>query len=643
MSQKETRRFLILGTAGHIDHGKTSLVKALTSVDTDRLPEEKRRGMTIELGFAHLSIGDVDFGVVDVPGHEKFVRTMVAGATGVDVALIVVAADDSVMPQTVEHVDILKLMGISRAVVAITKCDVVDETMVEIVEEEVRELLAGSAFAEAKIVPVSSVTGSGLDALKAALVDAAMAVEDESVDRPFRMAIDRVFTVQGRGTVVTGSVFSGKVASGDALELLPAGETCRVRDMQSHGEASEQLQLGQRAALNLIGVDKDRIERGQELATPGFVTPSRRMDVWLDVLAGAARGIKPYATVRVCMGTHDVAARVVPLDRATMEPGSSGYVQLRTRERFLATHGQRFIVREENDSRTIGGGVVLRPVGRRWSRDADVERMALETLRTGDATRRMEQALIESGFENVTPLQLSARTGLGVDETQQFGATLAKEQKWVRLNGWDRLVHPAIIATVSERAHRWLTRFHERRPDEPGCAVDAFVGWLDRKTSAGLGRSMLDLLLKKKSIVARGRYVCAAEFAPAMSGQDQKVYDAMMAAFDAGAYQPPSLAEVAKQAGSDVKRVQKLVKIAVAYGDLVEIDGTIFLTAEHESNMKRVVADMIEQAGGATVSEIRERLNSSRKFAVPLLEHLDRVKITVRDGDKRVLAEDAAV
>ncbi len=642
-SEDSSRRFLILGTAGHIDHGKTSLVKALTSVDTDRLPEEKKRGMTIELGFAHLTVGDVDFGVVDVPGHEKFVRTMVAGATGVDVALIVVAADDSVMPQTVEHVDILKLMGISRAVVAVTKCDVVDETMVEIVTEEVRELLAGSAFEAASVVPVSSVTGAGIETLKTALVDAATVDEYAARDRPFRMAIDRVFSVQGRGTVVTGSVLSGQVSSGDALALLPAGETCRVRDMQSHGTDTEQLQLGQRAALNLIGVDKDRIERGQELATPGFVVPTKRMDVWLEVLANATRALKPYATVRVCMGTHDVAARVVPLDRCAIEPGASAYVQLRTRERFLAAYGQRFIVREENDARTIGGGVVLRPIGKRWSRDRDMELAAMDALRTGDATARVEQVLIETGFGDVSDLQLSAWTGVGVVEITHVGAQLADAKKWISLNGWDRRVHPAVIESLSDRAHRWLERFHKQRPDDPGCATDAFVGWLERKTSAGLGRAMLELLLKKKSIVVRGRYVCAAAFAPAMSGQDQKVYDAMMKAFDAGAYQPPSLADVAKGAGSDVKRVQKLVKIATAYGDLVEIDGAIFLTAEHERNMRQVVADMIEAGGGATVSEVRERLNSSRKYAVPLMEHLDRVKFTVRDGDRRVLADGVTV
>ena len=374
-SSGTSRRFLILGTAGHIDHGKTSLVKALTSVDTDRLPEEKRRGMTIELGFAHLTVGDVDFGVVDVPGHEKFVRTMVAGATGVDVALIVVAADDSVMPQTVEHVDILKLMGISRAVVAVTKCDVVDETMVAIVEEEVRELLAGSAFADANIVPVSSVTGAGIDALKAALANAATLVTDSSVDQPFRMAIDRVFTVQGRGTVVTGSVLSGQVASGDALELLPTGETCRVRDMQSHGSAAEQLQLGQRAALNLIGADKDSIERGQELATPGFVIPSKRMDVHLEVLANAPRALKPFSKVRVCMGTHDVAALVVPVGA---HRDRTGCVKLRTIPDRRAVHGDAWPAfhrtrgkRFANDRRRCGAATGRQAMVARCRRGAD--------------------------------------------------------------------------------------------------------------------------------------------------------------------------------------------------------------------------------------------------------------------------------
>ncbi len=633
------QRHLILGTAGHIDHGKTSLIRALTGTDTDRLPEEKKRGMTIELGFAELSVGSIHFGVVDVPGHERFVRTMVAGATGIDIALIVVAADDSVMPQTIEHVEILRLVGIEHAVVAITKADLVDETMLELVEEEVHDLLEGTSLANSPAVRVSSTTGLGLDALRTQLADAAGRVAQRSSAGPFRMAIDRVFTVQGRGTVVTGSVIRGLVHAGDTLDVHPGGGSCRVRDVQSHGVAGDHVELGQRAALNLIGVDRTRIDRGHELSSPGLVAPSRRVDAWFEVLSSTKKPIKPFARVRICMGTREVLARVGPLDQKPIDASSAAMVQLRSTEPMFATYGQRFIARTENGARTVGGGVVLRPRADRWSRDRDAEREALETLRSGSPADRLTQVLAECAFDPPAMMDLCARTGILPDELPDMLDAMDVAGDRVALDGVDRRVVPTVLDRLFARADRWLEKFHESHPDEPGCPADALIGWLDRKSDAGLGRTLFERLRSDGRVVIRGQFACLPRFAPAMSAQDERLYSAMLAAFRDGLYTPPSLDRLAGSLDTDLKRLRRLAKIAVSYGELIEIDRTIQLAADHEKDMRRIVAEMIASDGAVTVSQVRERLNSSRKYVVPLLEYLDRIKFTRRDGDRRVLCE----
>ncbi len=636
-------RFLILGTAGHIDHGKTSLVAALTGTNTDRLPEEKRRGMTIELGFAELVSGDMHYGIVDVPGHERFVRTMVAGATGIDMALIVVAGDDSVMPQTVEHIEVLRLVGIRRAVVAITKTDIVDSTLLELVEEEVQDLLDGTSLEGSPMVRVSSDTGEGIDELKRVLNATAERIPDREPSGPFRMAIDRIFTVRGRGTVVTGSVLRGLVHSGDTLQLHPGGSRCRVREMQSHGASREAVMLGQRGALNLIGVDRREIDRGCELTTPDFVTPASRIDVSFEALSTCPKPIRPFSKMRICMGTREVFARLAPLDRQPVAPGATAFVQLRSGEPFFATYGQRFIAREENDARTIGGGVVLRPIARRWLPDRTVEEKALETLRSGSPAERLTQVLTECAFDRTSDLHLSARTGIEPDAVSVLQETLADAGRWVALNGSDRRIVSACLDALFARADRWLERHHESHPDEPGCHVDAVVGWLERKSTSGLGRSLFDRYRQGGRVKIHGRFACLPAFAPQMSAQDEKHLEAILRRLRHADFQPPSLDDLAKSVNTDVKRVRRLAKIAVAYGQLTEIDGTIYLAAEHETRLREIVAEMIANESSVTVAAVRERLNSSRKYAVPLMEYLDRVKFTKRQGDTRIMHEEASL
>ncbi len=630
----------ILGTAGHIDHGKTSLIRALTGTNPDRLPEEKKRGMTIELGFAELSIDEVRFGVVDVPGHERFVRTMVAGATGIDVALLVVAADDSVMPQTIEHVEILHLLGITNAVVAITKIDTVDETMVELVTEDVREFLSGTPLADSPICPVSSITGAGLDALRGQLEAATEKISRGQTCNPFRMAIDRVFTIQGRGTVVTGSVLRGQVQSGDSLEVFPGGATCRVRDLQAHGSSTEQLARGERAAINLSGIDRGQIERGSELATPGYLQPSPMLDVRLDCLSSSPRPLKSTTKVRLELGTAEVAVRVVLYGDSSLQPGASGYAQLRSGTPIASVHGQRFIIRDETASRTIGGGVVVRPVARRRRREANEQLASLQKLETGSPIDRVEQVLEGYRFERPTELQLCGQAGVEVDELSGLMGELVSSKRLGSVAGSEVTATPGAVEEVSRRLVRWLERHHRSHPELPGRPFDAVVGWIERVTGhRAIAKPLLDQLVAKKTVKDFGKFICAPSFAPELSKADEKLLTEMIAEIKGGAFQPPTLDTVKIGTQADKKRVLRLATLAVAMGELVVIAPKMYLHAEMEAYLRSKVAALVAESGGAAVSEVRVALGSSRKFVVPFLEYLDRVGFTRRDGDRRVLAD----
>src|SRR5947208_8356858 len=409
-------RDLILGTAGHIDHGKTSLVKALTGVDCDRLPEEKERGITIDIGFASLDLGDFRLGIVDVPGHERFVKNMLAGVTGIDLVVLVVAADDSVMPQTREYLESLQLLGLRHGVIALTKSDLVDETTREVVELEIRELVHGSFLESAPIIRTSAQTGEGLGELKAAIAEVCRKIEDRPGHEWFRLAIDRSFIVQGHGTVVTGSVTSGSLRVGDEVEWLPRGEKVRVRSLQNHDRPVDEVHRGQRAAINLAGVHHEDVIRGQEVATPGYLVPSRVLTLRLHCLADVKRPIKHRASVRFHLGTAEIMGTVALLDCDTVDPGQWGLAQVFLEEPATGTWGQPFVVRGPSATQTLGGGQVLQPVARK------IRRRHLEMLErvgrlwTGDAEQRVLTVAWFGGFSGFTVPDLVR--GANVDPDQ---------------------------------------------------------------------------------------------------------------------------------------------------------------------------------------------------------------------------------
>ncbi len=594
--------------------------------------------MTIELGFAELVVGDAAFGVVDVPGHERFVRTMVAGATGIDIALLVVAADDSVMPQTIEHVEILHLLGIRNAVVAVTKIDMVDASMVELVAEEIGQLLSGTPLKSAAVCPISSVTGKGIAELKQAIHAASQSIERREARTPFRMAVDRVFTVQGRGTVVTGSVLRGQVAGGDTLEVRPSGETCRVRDLQAHGVQHEQLARGQRAAINVSGIDRERIQRGAELATPGYLQPSRIIDVRLRCLASYGRPLKSTTTVHLEIGTTEVPVRVVLFEGELLQPGESAYAQLRSGEPITTAYGQHFILRDASATRTIGGGIVLRPVARRKRGDALGEIEALRRMEQGDAADRVAETLRSAGFTPLTGLQVCARAGVELDDLAGVYERLKEEGRWIRIAGTDVYATPAAIADLTARLIAWLERHHRAHRDQPGRPIDAVLGWLERVTmNRTLARPLFDRLIQEQSVKLLGKFVCSPAFAPSLSSAEERLLQSMVTAVRRGGFQPPSLDDLATAAKADGKRMARLATLAVALGELVAIAPDMYLHVEAEQQLRAKVTELIARVGPVTVAQVREALESSRKFVVPFVEYLDRVGFTKRVGDQRVL------
>jgi selenocysteine-specific elongation factor len=632
---------LILGTAGHIDHGKTSLVKALTGIDCDRLPEEKKRGITIDIGFASLDLGDHRLGIVDVPGHERFIKNMLAGATGIDLAVLVIAADDSVMPQTREHLEILRLLGLRHGLIALTKCDLVDETTREVVEMEIRELVAGTFLAEAPIVRTSAHTGEGIPELKAAIASLCRQVEQRPAREWFRMAIDRAFVVQGHGTVVTGSVTSGSVRVGDELEWQPRGERVRVRSLQNHDQPVEEVHRGMRAAINLAGVRHEDVLRGQELATPGYLVPARVLTVRLHCLADMKRPIKHRLPVRFHVGTAEIMGLLSLLDCDTIEPGGWGLAQVFLEEPATATWGQPFVLRESSATQTLGGGQVLQPVTRKVRRRHLEILERIEQLWTGSAEERALTVAWFGGFGGFTEGDLVRGANLNPDQARELIPLLKEKGALVEIGiGQTRrlLLHADMVQELDERILAALSRLHEQFPLMSSHDRQKVQSHLDYVGDDALVHAAVERLLAQKKLTGDLRRIARTDFKPKLSGNQRKLKDKIVAAHQEARFQPPEPDSFANQAGGNAASLKDLFDVCVAEGHLVHIAGDLYLHGDAEAEMRRLVAERLASGPGLTVAEIRDLLGTTRKYAVPLCEYLDRIGMTRREGDLRLLA-----
>ena len=621
-------RNIIAGTAGHIDHGKTALVRALTGIDTDRLPEEKRRGISIELGFAHLELpGELRIGFVDVPGHERFVKTMLAGSTGIDLVLLVVAADESIKPQTREHFDICRLLGIPRGLVALTKADLVEPDVLELVRLEVEDFLAGSFLAGAPVVAVSAVSGQGLEELRAALARVAAEVPVKDASRHFRLPVDRVFSMRGFGTVVTGTLVSGRVSLEDEVELQPGGKRFRVRGIQVHNQPVREAVAGQRTALNLAAADTQELARGVTLIAPGLFSPVSVFDAEFELLA-SAQPLKDRAPVHLHCGTAEVIAEARLLDPAgSLAPAGRGLLRFRLRDPALILPGDRFIVRMFSPVVTIGGGTVVEigpPEGLRRREAAE----RLRELAALPVAERVARWVSEAPY-GLIESELIAKTGLTTAELDAVG----RSGLFIWIEGPPRrLIGRATFNELRERLEDAVARFHRDHPLAAGMPKEA----LRAEAVPSSDPSLIEALLGASArLVAEGDLVRLSGHRVLLKEEEEEALARIESAFERSGLTVPPVEEVLAGCGVERARARKLLEILLRGGRLVRVGADLVFHASALDQLKQLLA--ARRGERFTVSQFKNWTGISRKYAVPLLEYLDRARLTRREGDWRVV------
>lgn len=647
MSDTAQRPRLVVGTAGHIDHGKSRLVYRLTGTDPDRLPEEQARGMTIDLGFAHVRIEDADVWFVDVPGHERFLRNMVAGATGIDLPLLVVAADDSAMPQTREHVEVLSLLGFTQCLLVLTKMDLVDEDWADAVEQDVRALLDENGLVPLEVLRTSAETGRGLAELRAALARIARvrptAVTSDS--RWFRMPIDRAFMAPGRGTVVTGSVWHGSLRSGDELELWPAGTRVRARDLQTHNELTEQAAGRMRLAINLAGVAVEDAGRGCEVATPAYLEASACIDVFVHSLRMPGQRVRRSLRLRLHIATAELLARLDLAQRPEASVVRGVFGQLHLSRPIVAVWGQRFILRDEAATRTLGGGQVLSPVARPWSRKAPPDTDALSVLLSGPPKRRVEVATKLAAWAAPAPARLAARCGVeDAAATERYCRELVGEKRLVRFasGGTQHHVHADIVDVATRAIQERIAVFLRDNPRAAGVPRRELATWMPASCPERLRPALAERLVGEGRLVDAGGFVVPAGHAAALSAEDRALLEAILDEFASGAFRPPALSELRCRTERNARRVAELVDLAAAQGRLLRIADGLWLHADRWTELAAKLVAALRQRPEIAVADVRALLDSTRKYVVPILEYTDAQGLTRRRGDARVLGPRAS-
>ncbi|MBL8218565.1 MAG: selenocysteine-specific translation elongation factor [Bryobacterales bacterium] len=614
----------IIGTAGHIDHGKTALVRALTGIDTDRLEEEKRRGISIDLGFAHLQLTpELSCGFVDVPGHERFVKNMLAGVGGIDLVLLVVAADESIKPQTREHFDICRLLGIPRGIVVITKSDLVDPELVDLVKLEVDEFTAGSFLEKAPKVAVSAVTGAGLPDLKREIAALAKTIPAKNVSHHFRLPVDRAFSMKGFGAVVTGTLISGSLRVEQEVEIQPSGQQVRVRGIQVHGKAVAKAFAGQRTAVNLGGIDHSELHRGMVLTDPQRFAATSLLDCSIDLLP-TAKPLRHRAPVHFHSGTAEIEAELRIPHGARIEPGTKGYARLALRDSTLLLPGDRFILRMFSPVVTIAGGTVLDIAPPRKLSTAGERLAAIESA----PIARRAALLVREAPLGMSLAALVSRTGLTAKELQS--AIAAAKLHWIEDHHW--VLDPQTLAELQSRMKKTLSAFHSQHPLQPGLSKEV----LRSRDLAGSPPFLLDALLRiTPGITAEGDIIRLSSHKLALKGDEEQALRKIEQAFATAGLAVPSAQEVLKSCGVDAVRARSLLQILFRDRRLVKVAEDLLFHPTALETLRQLLAG--RKGVRFSVPEFKDWTGVSRKYAIPLLEYLDRERITRREGDSRVI------
>src|SRR5712692_2955726 len=648
-------RSIIIGTAGHIDHGKTALVRVLTGVDADRLPEEKRRGITIDIGFADLDLGDVRIGFVDVPGHERFVKNMLAGAHGIDVVALVIAADESVMPQTREHFEICRLLGVRQGLVVITKKDLVEEDLLQLVRAEAEELVAGSFLESAPIITVSSRTGEGIDELKTALRVTGQQAPSRSSDFVTRLPIDRAFAMRGFGAVVTGTLIAGEISEGEELELLPVGgrvsapsltvgflpgTRVRVRGVQVHGAPVARAFAGQRTAINLGGVEAAEIERGMTLTLPGRLRPTQIIDAQIQMLADAPRALRSRQRVRVHLGAAEVLGRVRVLeDGGEIKPGAIGFAQLRFELPVVGVLGDRFIIRSYSPSRTIGGGMILDAFAiKHRSREVTAVRVRLESLLGGDRAKQL--SLFVENASGLRRDDIAARTGWRDKVIEEATKNALSGGAIVDAEGV--LISRASIDDLKRAVLEAVAAHHQREPLSRGFGKEILRERHFAHAPAEIFRAVLNPLESADALVSEKDIVRVRAHTRELSDADAQLRARLEKAYQDAALAAPSISEAFERAGistSAQPHGRKILQLLIDSGALVRVAGEMFFHRDALDDLTRKLRAHAARGSDRSIEvpAFKELAGISRKYAIPLLEYLDRQRVTRREGDRRVI------
>ena len=632
-------KHIVLGTAGHVDHGKTALVKALTGIDTDRLKEEKERGITIELGFAPLVLPNGQkIGIVDVPGHERFVKNMVAGAGGIDLVVMVIAADEGVMPQTREHLEICGLLGISRGLVALTKADMVDEDWLALVQEDIKDFMKGTFLENSPVIPLSSTTGAGLSDFLAALSEIISTLDERTDSGLLRLPVDRVFTMKGFGTVVTGTLVSGKIAVGDTVEIMPYGAKAKVRGMQVHNETSEGAEAGQRTAINLQGVDRATIERGYVLTHASTFEASDRLDIHIKYLPEAGKKLKNRTLVRFHTGTSETISRIILPDREEIEPGEETYAQIIPKTPVVAMSGDRFVIRSYSPVTTVGGGEIIDSLAkkrRKHSMPGEAEK-----LLRGTGEDRTDVILERAGLSGISSRRLSIRTGLSPGEQEKVLEKLLSEKKALLIDRDERrVVSSHAYRDFQDRIMLEIETYHKRHPMKEGLSREELRTTLGDFLDPKLFNKALKDLEDDKKVVADKENVRIEGHRVNLKDEEVLLREKITRIYRDSGLTPPSTKEIMETFSKEKDAATNILAVMTNSNVLVKVNEDLYFYSESIDRLKQDYRELLIRDGKSSPASFKDMTGLSRKFIIPLMEYFDKTKLTIRVENHRMLRE----
>ena len=638
MSDSSSKQ-IILGTAGHIDHGKTSLIKAISGYDTDRLKEEKQRGITIELGFASLALpSGIHIGIVDVPGHEKFVKNMVAGATGIDVVAMIIAADEGVMPQTREHLEICTLLGIRYGFIVLTKIDMVDAEWAELVREDLQEFVDGTFLEDAPVIPVSSITGQGIPELIQTLDEYCKTISVKKPGGIFRLPVDRVFTMKGFGTVITGTLISGSISLGETVRIYPGDTRSKIRGLQVHDQQVNTAEAGMRTAINFQGIEKAVVNRGDVIARPDTLKNSYMLDAEFLLLASNTRVLKNRDRVRLHTGTSEVPCNVMLLDRDTLEPGETALVQLRLDYPVACVKDDRFVIRSYSPVRTLGGGRILNPIPNKHKRFKDQVNADLQSLANADDETVILLNAKEAGYAEIAYTELPVVTNLSGKPLEKYLQLLLSRQMLIQTDKENkRYIHQNTYETFAGQVLALLSDYHKAYPLKTGMSKGELKSKFPRILTEKLFNFLLNLLTKSNKIHVAENSVRLAGHEVTLKADQSDIKEKIIRTYRDSGLQPPYFKELTAELETDAKDAKNVLMVLVKEGIMVKVKEDLFFHADTVQALQERLATFLKSHGEIATPQFKEMTGASRKYTIPLLEYFDATNFTIRVGDIRQL------